>query len=58
MTARLATLRNEFVAALALVDEIVFAHTTPGGHTDRLRAQVAAQGKVVLPKIMAMPDAV
>ena len=33
-TARLALIRNEFVAALA--DDIVFAHTTPGGHMDRL----------------------
>ena len=44
-TARLAALRNEFVAALA--DEAVFAYTTPGGHTDRLRAVLIAAGKPV-----------
>ncbi|MEO7317782.1 MAG: DNA-binding protein [Chthoniobacteraceae bacterium] len=44
-SARLAAQRNEFVAALA--DEAVFAHTTPGGHTDRLRAVLIAAGKPV-----------
>ena len=44
-TARLAAQRNEFVASLA--DEAVFAHTTPGGHTDRLRAVLIAAGKPV-----------
>lgn len=38
-TARLAALRNEFVAAL--VDEVVFAHTTPGGEADRLAKKLA-----------------
>jgi hypothetical protein len=44
-SARLAEQRNEFVAALA--NEAVFAHTTPGGHTDRLRAVLIAAGKPV-----------
>lgn len=44
-SARLAAQRNEFVGALA--DEAVFAHTTPGGHTDRLRAILVAAGKPV-----------
>lgn len=44
-SARLAAQRNEFVAALA--DEAVFAHTTPGGHTDRLRAVLIAAGRPV-----------
>ena len=42
---RLAAQRNEFVASLA--DEAVFAHATPGGHTDRLRAVLVAAGKPV-----------
>lgn len=44
-SARLAAQRNEFVASLA--DEAVFAHTTSGGHTDRLRALLVAAGKPV-----------
>ena len=44
-SARLAAQRNEFVASLA--DEAVFAHTTPGGHTDRLRAVLIAASKPV-----------
>ncbi len=44
-SARLAAQRNEFVAALA--DKAVFAHATPGGHTDRLRAVLIAAGKPV-----------
>jgi hypothetical protein len=42
---RLAAQRNEFVASLAT--EAVFAHTTSGGYTDRLRALLAAAGKPV-----------
>lgn len=42
---RLAAERNEFVASLA--DETVFAHTAPGGHTERLRAVLIAAGKAV-----------
>ena len=44
-SARLARLRNEFVAALA--DEVVFPHVAPGGHAESLRAVVVAAGKPV-----------
>jgi predicted Rossmann fold nucleotide-binding protein DprA/Smf involved in DNA uptake len=40
VTADLAVLRNEFVAALA--DEAWFAHITPGGNADRLAQRLAA----------------
>ena len=42
-SARLAALRNEFVASLA--DEVVFGYTTPGGCTERLHATLAAGKK-------------
>jgi hypothetical protein len=45
-SARLAWRRNAFVASLA--DETVFAYTTRGGHTDRLRSVLIAEGKPVL----------
>lgn len=38
-TASLAAHRNEFVAALS--DEVCFAHITPGGQMERLRAMVS-----------------
>jgi predicted Rossmann fold nucleotide-binding protein DprA/Smf involved in DNA uptake len=44
-TARLATLRNEFVATLA--DEIIIVHATPGGHTETLAREWAAKGKAI-----------
>jgi hypothetical protein len=45
VSARLARWRNEFVASLA--EEIVFAHVSPGGDAERLRAVLVAAGKPV-----------
>lgn len=45
MTAELAEMRNDFVAALA--DEVFIAYATPGGRTEAFARKVIASGKKV-----------